>query len=321
MKTARNITLIIAAALIVIGLVIALIGLFLLDFKVDRLEAMELVEKTYPIQGNFSNISILTSDYDVNLLPAEDGVPRLAAKEARRVRHSMEVTDGTLSIQIQDDRGFRDRIGIFIQSPSMTLYLPESSYDTLLIKTTSGDISIPDSFTFTDAALKSNSGSIGSAANVTNRLSSEATSGSVTLSNAAVGFVEASANSGSVVLSDITADTLEIETTSGSIHLQTSAGNSIQAKTTSGSIHLRDILASCSLSLSSTSGGIRLSKCDAPEIQIKTTSGSVTGQLLTPKHFQVDTNSGTVSVPYAVAAEICRIETTSGSVRFAEPGE
>ena len=302
MKTARNITLIIAAALIVIGLVIALIGLFLLDFKVDRLEAMELVEKTYPIQGNFSNISILTSDYDVNLLPAEDGVPRLAAKEARRVRHSMAVTDGTLSIQIQDDRGFRDRIGIFIQSPKLTLYLPESSYETLLIKTTSGDISIPDSFTFTDAALKSNSGSIGSAANVTNRLSSEATSGSVTLSNAAVGFVEASANSGSVVLSDITADTLEIETTSGSIHL-------------------RDILASCSLSLSSTSGGIRLSKCDAPEIQIKTTSGSVTGQLLTPKHFQVDTNSGTVSVPYAVAAEICRIETTSGSVRFAEPGE
>ena len=302
MKTARNITLIIAAALIVIGLVIALIGLFLLDFKVDRLEAMELVEKTYPIQGDFSNISILTSDYDVNLLLAEDGVPRLAAKEARRVRHSMEVTDGTLSIQIQDDRGFRDRIGIFIQSPSMTLYLPESSYETLLIETTSGDISIPDSFTFTDAALKSNSGSIGSAANVTNRLSSEATSGSVTLSNAAVGFVEASANSGSVVLSDITADTLEIETTSGSIHL-------------------RDILASCSLSLSSTSGGIRLSKCDAPEIQIKTTSGSVTGQLLTPKYFQVDTNSGTVSVPYAVAAEICRIETTSGSVRFAEPGE
>ena len=219
-------------------------GLFMLDFKVDRLEAMELVEKTYPISGDFSNISILTSDYDVNLLPAEDGVPRLVSKEARRVRHSMEVTDGTLSIQIQDDRGFRDRIGIFIQSPSMTLYLPESSYETLLI-----------------------------------------------------------------------------ETTSGSIHLQTSAGNSIQAKTTSGSIHLRDILASCSLSLSSTSGGIRLSKCDAPEIQIKTTSGSVTGQLLTPKYFKVDTNSGTVSVPYAVAAEICRIETTSGSVRFAEPGE
>ena len=134
MKTARNITLIIAAALIVIGLIIAFAGLFLLDFKADRLDATVLEETTSLITEPFTGIAIQTSDYDVKLLPSEDGSCSLVTQEARRVRHSIGVEDGILSITIQDQRDFRDRIGIFLQSPSLTLYLPESSYDTLLVK-------------------------------------------------------------------------------------------------------------------------------------------------------------------------------------------
>jgi DUF4097 and DUF4098 domain-containing protein YvlB len=60
---------------------------------------------------------------------------------------------------------------------------------------------------------------------------------------------------------------------------------------------------------------VRFEACDAEEIIIHTDTGDVTGTLLTPKIFQVETDTGRVDIPESGSGGKCQIKTDTGDIQ------
>ena len=54
----------------------------------------------------------------------------------------------TLVIELADTRFWRDYIGFRLGSPKITVYLPDTEYDTLTVDEDTGDIDIPGNIAF-----------------------------------------------------------------------------------------------------------------------------------------------------------------------------
>lgn len=68
--------------------------------------------------------------------------------EEEKAEHSVTVENDTLVIELADTRSWRDCIGFRLGSPKITVYLPDTEYDTLTVDEDTGDIDIPGNIAF-----------------------------------------------------------------------------------------------------------------------------------------------------------------------------
>ncbi len=359
MKKSKKAAVITGVSCIAVGLIATLASLVWIDFDFTKLNTTTFETTSYEIQENFQNIDIRDFVCNIRLVPAEDGVCRVVCAETDRITNTVEVIEDTLTITRTDRRRWYERIQIWWGNDlSVTVYLPEKTYQSLYLKTVSGHIEVPDTFSFSDVELLSTSGDISFAAGSSKGLLIQSTSGHIRAQNAAGGPVEAVTTSGDIVLSDITADTLHVKTTSGhirvenitagsaqavttsgdvllseatadSVQTKTTSGHTIlsdltvdtlQAKTTSGDIRLSSAIISGHADLQAVSGHIQLKDSDAGSFAIQTVSGDVTGTILSPKNFATAAASGDMQIPSSdTSAGNCSITTTSGHIRIDIP--
>lgn len=105
---------------------------------------------------------------------------------------------------------------------------------------------------------------------------------------------------------------------SGDVSLQNITGTSLNARNTSGEIIIGDALYSENILCHTVSGEIQFTGLDSEMLEFLSTSGGVSGNLLSPKNFIVDTNSGYVSFPPSdESAGTCHISTVSGNISIA----
>ncbi len=284
---------------IAVGLIAILASLVWIGFNFTKLNTTTFETTSYEIQENFQNIDIRDFVCNIRLVPAEDGVCRVVCAETDRITNTVEVIEDTLTITRTDRRRWYERIQIWWGNDlSVTVYLPEKTYQSLYLKTVSGHIEVPDTFSFSDVELLSTSGDISFAAGSSKGLLIQSTSGHIRAQNAAGGPVEAVTVSGDIVLSDITADTLHV-------------------KTTSGDIRASSVIVSGQADLNGISGHIQLKDSDAGSFAIHTVSGDVTGTILFPKNFATATTSGDIRIPASdTAAGGCNITTISGNIQI-----
>ena len=299
MSNAKKTAMIVAGACIAAGLLAVLAAMILIRFDVRRLNTVQFETKTYPVQESFRHIDIRDVDCDVRLLPSEDGQCRVVCTESDRIINTVEVRSDTLTITRRDTRRWYERISLWWGSGlTLTVYLPEQEYQTLFLKTVSGDISVPDDLAFAQAEISSTSGDISFLGRTTGGLTIQSTSGEIEAGNASGGDVRVTAVSGDVRLSDVAARALNV-------------------KTTSGEIELRSVVAEQGADVQSTSGDVEFDRFDAGSIQIKTVSGEVEGSLLSSKAFETHTTSGEVRVPLSdPSAGACSVTTTSGDIKI-----
>ena len=128
MKKRTMIALIVAAALIVTGGMILVLGL---SFTGDGTRKSELTRKEITIKEGFEKIKINTADCDVKfaMFSGRDDC-MVEIRSYQNVKHSAKVEEGTLKIKMTDDRKWTDHISIFGQTESMemTVYLPAAEY-------------------------------------------------------------------------------------------------------------------------------------------------------------------------------------------------
>ncbi|MDV4152008.1 DUF4097 family beta strand repeat-containing protein [Clostridium sp. AL.422] len=291
----------------------------------------------YEINESFEKIDIRNSEYDVSFVLVPDGEGKVVIKGSNKINHTVNVKNDTLTI-IQNDRlswykhiriGWRDTM-------SITVYLPESEYMSINLKTASGDIEIPDNFSFRKAELLSTSGDISFMSNTSELLSVNSTSGDINLKNSEDGSIMAESTSGEITVADMSTSEMNIKTTSGDINIKNSERGSIMAestsgdiivsdtspyelylKTTSGDIETNFVKVNDIAVLESNSGDIEIDKSDATSFNVKTKSGDVKGRILSSKKFITETNSGKVKIPDSdPSAGICDITTSSGSIEI-----
>lgn len=277
MKKSTLIALIVATALSVFGFVLALTVFAVNHFDVQMFEREALIEKPYTVEEAFSSIDIDTDTASVTLLPATDGVCRVVCVEEADYPYDIEVRNGTLFIEgTADFYDFTHLFAIHFRTPSITLYLPEDTYESLKVTVTTGDVRVDSAFTFENAHIKSTTSDAFFEADVRDSLSIGVTTGDVTLSH-------------------MTCKTASITVTTGDVELT-------------------HVTASGKLTVKTTTGDVELERSDAAELDISTTTGDVEGSLLSGKSFDCRTTTGDISYPNNSTGGKCRIRATTGDI-------
>lgn len=336
MKKGKKIALMVAGCMILVGLVMTAGGFATVRFDVSRLNTVSFETNTYEVAETFHHISIDGAGSDVRLYPWEEDTCKVVCTEEDDVTFAVEVKDDTLHI-VRHNSGVRIlHFGVSFEETGISVYLPGKTYESLVIHTTSGNVTAPEALQFSSADIRSTSGEIKMLASIgdslgvqttsgdihigntaPDRLDVQSTSGDITIENGkANGEIQIRSTSGEVTLADVRGKAIAFDTTSGDITLSGVQGEAITAATTSGEITFTKVISEGSMRLKTTSGDVELRSSDGEDIAVRTTSGRVSGTLLSEKIFRIDTISGDVNAPYSASGGKCEVTTRSGDVDF-----
>lgn len=312
MKTA----LIIALVCLVVGALLVGLGWALLQKYPVQKNVVKDSVYPYGIDKSPKQINISTLDSRVELRPIEGDEWRVECKDKEKLYHTVDLTEGVLTIKQIDTRAWYEHISILngFQNLSVIVYLPTQAYESLSVHSTSGSIKVQEGFVFSNASLQNTSGSITCSSRVTGALNLKNTSGSITVNGSVGGDLNARNTSGSIHVVGGVNGNLTVTNGSGSIKIKNATPTSVTIKNTSGGIDLVDVVCGESCTIDNTSGSIELERCDAISFDLKNTSGGIRASILTAKTFDCHSTSGSVRTPADGNGGTFRAKTTSGSI-------
>ena len=179
MAKRTKIWLICALCLILIGGLVFVGGLASMDFDFTMLGTTQYTSQTYTIEESFQKIILDADLSDVKLLPSADNTCTIEVKSTEKISHSYAVRHDTLIIQELDTRKWHDHIGINLESPRITVYLPAKDYETIAIETDTGDVVIEEIYA-TKLDIETDTGDVKLRAFDAAQISIEADTGDVT---------------------------------------------------------------------------------------------------------------------------------------------
>lgn len=316
MKKSKKVSIIIAIIFIFGGLVLYATAVAIGGFDINKLNSVNITDKSYIIEEKFHNINIESAESNISFAKAEDNKCRVECREGDKIYHTVTVENDTLTIRRVDIRKWYEHFSIYWKEMKITVYLPKTEYDSLYIRTISGDVNISDKFTFISAEIDDTSGDISFDANVNKELKTRTVSGGLSISNTKANKIEANSTSGDVTLTNIEcSDNLQVGSISGNLSLKDIDCDNITVGNTSGDNEFINVT-SRRFQCESVSGNINLYSCDADNLKLKTTSGNVSGSLLTDKQFKTESISGKINVPSSETGGICEITTVSGDINI-----
>jgi len=295
MDKKTKIWLIAAAFLVVLGVVLFAAGMAARNWDYGALDTGKSRMETFDIPETFRNISIDSNISDIVFELSEDGACRVVCSGPSYIGFDAVVQENALTVSETDEREWYERIGIFIGTPKMTLYLPEAEYDALVIHEDTGDVLIPRDFRFENMEIAASTGDITNYASVSDTLKITTSTGSIRVEGVSAETLALSVSTGHVAVTDARCD-----------HL-ISQGNT-------GDISLTNVIAAGMLTIERSTGDVGFDRCDAGEISVVTDTGDVRGSLCSEKVFLTRTDTGRVQIPQSVTGGVCRIETDTGDI-------
>ena len=276
----------IKAALLISALAFVLTGCSMI------IHEAEPVTNTYEFSKEITDILISTTACDVKILPSSDGKTTVICREADKLQHDVTLQNGLLKIAKKKTKG---AVSFTNMTLEIELRLPEKDYNGLTVETTSGGITVAESFSCSDAELAATSGGISFSGKVTGKFYSDTSSGGQYLDGISCRSVKVTSTSGGIVAVDLGGGYVGIKSTSGNMELTSVVCEEMEAESTSGDIRFRD--------------------CDADSVTLTATSGDITGSLITGKRFSAKSGSGSISVPEnSPGTGSCTVKTGSGDI-------
>ncbi len=326
MAKAVKIWLIIAGALVALGLIVVFIALLKGGFDPSALSNKKFETNTVTFDSKEASIvekiDIDTQTADIVFARSESEDIRVDCYEEENQRHKVTLSGGTLSITSNDQRkNWFDYISFFsFSTPKITVYLPQKedsapSY-TLTINESTGDIDLPDDLSFDTVDINATTGDVRCFSPIADHAEIKLSTGDITFESPLVHSLDLTATTGDIAVSDVTCDgDININATTGDIELQNvrCRGN-IFCEGSTGRTALKDTDAAGGMTLKRSTGDILFDHSDAGELFVTTTTGSVRGTLLTEKIFFAETSVGSVDVPKTTSGGRCEITTTTGSI-------
>ena len=278
MKNSTKFWLITATVLLIVGTTMLTVLILKYNWDFDKLSAKKFETNAYNINDEFNNISINTNDADITFALAKDGKCKVECYEETKAKHSVEVREDTLFVNICNEKAWYDYIGIYFKSAKITVYLPETEYSSFDIKGMTSDVCIE---------------------------------------NIGMESLNISVSTGDVTVSDIICGgDITVGVSTGDLHLTNIVCKNVISQGSTGDILLKNVIASEKFSLKRSTGDIEFDGSDAAEIFAKTTTGDVTGSLLSEKVFTAQTGTGTVKVPKSTNGGKCEINASTGDIKI-----
>lgn len=269
--------LIIAGSLVILGLIMFAVVMTILKWDFTKLSTMKIETNTYQVTELFSNMSIKTDTADIGFAVSDDGKCKVVCNEMEKVKHSVSIQNGTLSIKAVDERNWFDYIRINFSKTQITVYLPQNEYESLSISSSTGNIRIE---------------------------------------NISAGALDLSASTGRITVSDVKCDgDIKINVTTGQTNLTNVNCKNVISSGSTGSMVLKNVIATEDYSIERTTGNVKFDSCDAREISIRTSTGNISGTLLSEKLFIAETSTGNVDVPKTTTGGKCELKTSTGNIK------
>lgn len=336
MKKSTLISLIVAAALIMLGVCLFACAMSLSSWDFDALSTENFISNVYEVAEPFHDISIQTLESSIEFKISPDGTCKVECMESEHVTYRVSVQDGTLQIATNDTREWYHHIGIFnTQRQNMTVYLPEAAYKSLQIGSDTGTVQVSSDFTFSDVQVKMDTGAINWEAKVLHSMSVEGDTGFVQISNVEVdGILSVKTATGRAQLCGVQAQSIEVRTSTGKaivtdatvkdkLCVTTNTGNAeltgcraaaIIVETDTGKARLTDAVATGSMQIETNTGDVSFDSCDAANITVTTDTGDVRGTLCSGKVFACKTDTGKIDLPDTTTGGVCSITTDTGDI-------
>lgn len=317
MDNTVKIWLIVGAALVILGLVIFAIVMTVNHWDFSKLSTVRYMTNTHTLNVDFTDIFIETNTAELLFVPSDDGTCKVVCHESEKERHSVTVQDGVLTIQKTDTRKWYDHIGISWGHTTITLYLPQSSYQTLTVNSSTGDVTLPKEFGFESMDVAISTGHINTEASVSGIAKLKTSTGDICVKGITAETLDLSVSTGKVTVSDVTCNMdVSIGVSTGKVRLTNLKCNQLVSQGTTGDITLTNVVAANAFSITRSTGDVRFDKCDAGQIAVKTSTGNVTGSLLSDKIFITQTGTGKINVPKTTAGGRCDISTDTGDIKL-----
>ena len=297
MAKGAKIWLTVAVILIISGILLFACTMTANGWDFSKLDTTDYKTNTYSLRESFRNISIAADTADILFASSTDGSCTVLCYEAANAGHTVSVVDDTLTIQVDSSKNLLDYIGMNFETPTITVYLPEAEYQSLSIRSSTGDIEIPAYFLFADMDIHVSTGNIQNFASVS-------------------GAMSLRVSTGNIAIESITASALTLTTSTGRITGNNIICTALRSTGNTGDIILKNVIAEDAISIERSTGDVTLQSCDAPQLWIQTNTGDVTGSLLSRKVFIVQSDTGKITVPESTTGGTCKISTTTGDIRI-----
>ena len=285
--------LLIAVALIVIGSLSLSISLALNSWDYAKITSKNYKNDSIDIYEPFDKISIDTDTSDIEFIRAQSKCT-VDFYQLENAEYSTYISNNTLYISAADSKSIFDHIS-FISSETVKIkiYLPESFYTSLQINDETGDIVIPNNFSFDSIDISTSTGDVSDNASAkTIRISNQ--TGDTSLNNISADHITLSCSTGDTILNDVTSEYINSSGSTGDLDLiNVNATKTIKAERSTGDITLRN--------------------SDANELYLETSTGSVSGSLLSGKTFVTSSSTGNIDVPSSSGGK-CEIKTSTGDI-------
>lgn len=309
-----------AAALFLIGCLLTGGAMMALQWDFSKLSTTKFETNTYTVPEGFDSISMKTDTADIVFSPAADGNCTVVCYEPANEKNTVAVKDGVLTIQTVNEKKWYHYIGVNFGTPKITVYLPERAYHALTIQEDTGDITLPEGFTFGTLDISVTTGDVSCRASIREQAKIKTTTGKIHLEKISTGTLELSVSTGNVTVSDVTCSgDMELRVSTGKAVLTNLTCNHFTTTGNTGNLTMKNVKATGRFSIARTTGDVRFDGCDAGEIAVTTDTGDVTGTLLTEKVFIVHTDTGRVEVPETTTGGKCKITTDTGDIQIRIP--
>lgn len=312
-----KISLIIASVFVLVGLLIFASLLTKNNWNIS--EISELQTNTYSLTEDFDSFSIQTDVADVEFVHSDNNICKVECREEKDFPHSVRIENNTLFITCTE-KNFFYFAPINFSSVKITVYLPQKEYSALNISGSTGNITVPEKFAFTNSDISVTTGDINFCANVSGKADISSTTGNITVSGTNADNLNISLTAGKISVFDTEIkENLTANVKTGKCTMNNITCNVLSSTGTTGEIVLTDVCANENFSVKRTTGNITLIGCDGKNISLSASTGGITGTLNSPKTFEPQSGTGNISVPSYPknsANGICRISTSTGNINI-----
>lgn len=271
----------------------------------------------YAVDESYISVSIAANAADILFAPSESGDTYVICNEPKDTKCHISVNDSILSIWFADTRNWYERIANIFHTPKITVYLPQGEYGSLAIMSDTGDINIPDNFSFESIDISESTGDVTVCASVLNTAKIKATTGDISVKGISAGVLDLSVSTGRIIVSDvICAGSVSASVTTGKTDLANISCKNLISSGSTGDITLHNVIAEEKFTIKRSTGDIKFNNSDASEIFAETDTGDITGNILSDKIFIAETDTGDIDVPKTTIGGKCELSTSTGDIRI-----
>lgn len=303
--------------LIILGLILFVIGMSLNNWDFTKLSSTKYVTNTHKVTTSFNNIKIDTTISDILFATSSDDTCLVECYETDKFKHFVVVDKDTLTITFEDERKLWERIGFSFGTPKITIYLPQTKYDSLTILEKTGDVEIPSFLSFHSMLIELSTESVMNKASVSSDIQIKTSTGCVLFEDVSCNSLDITGTTGSVTLKNVNCiEDMSIDITTGKTNIINSKCKNLTSNENTGGIYLNNVIVTVKIFIERHTGNVVFDGSDAGEIEVKTSTGDVSGTILTNKLFIASSNTGSIDVPKTTTGGKCEINTSTGNIKI-----